>query len=383
MRLRGFLGLLATHGGGEMRALDLEAALADDGPEVRSALRAQGVVRGAGRALTVPCDGLGCAREVRELRRESPSAGNERRFFGVCTRDPEECETVEVHERDLAQALVSREAFVAAVQRALKVTPSLAHESGGDVVSLGEEIDGGAVRDVWLAWRSDSPALHALLGDRASAPRGTRILLLTPPPSDAPLVARHAGRIAFDALADLLTVRDGQIAELPRLHIVPAGRAHVEVASTEAPSPPPAPKPRRSPALDGLRECERWGDIALFDTDDEILLGVAIDDRLRRLSCVDFGLASVDGRKPLMPFQLLKTICRGNGLFDTRAFGTRANGKRLVSDLRKALVATFAIDADPFEKYSFRDHCWKVRFRALAAPPKVIAAATRELLGKR
>jgi hypothetical protein len=385
MRLRGFLGLLAAHGGGEMRACDLEAALADDGREARSALRAQGVVRDAARALTVPCDGLGCAREVRELPRASDGTG-ERRFFGVCTREPEACELIEVHERELAQVLVSREALVAAVQRALKITPPLAHESCADVLSLGEEITDGDVRDVWLAWRHDSPALHALLGDRASAARGTRILFLTPPAEDAPLLARYAAdaRIAFDALTELLTVRDGQIAELPRLKVVPAARPGAAETMTREASPVRAsPLLQRSPALDGLREWTRWGEITLFDVDDEALLGVCIDDRLRRLSCVDFHLASVDGRKPLAAFDLLKTICRGSGLFTTRAYGSRDNGKRLVSDVRKALVATFAIESDPFERYSFRDRCWKVKFRALAAPPKVIASATREHLGSR
>jgi hypothetical protein len=70
IRLRGILELLASHGSGEIRSAELEAALDRDGREVRSALRSEGIVREGPRAETVPCDGIGCAREVRELPRD-------------------------------------------------------------------------------------------------------------------------------------------------------------------------------------------------------------------------------------------------------------------------------------------------------------------------
>jgi hypothetical protein len=381
IRLRGFLDLLATHGGGEIRAADLAEALAADGGEVRSALRAQGVVRSAPRASTVPCDGLGCAREVRE-RRATRGDADRRRLLAVCTREPAECETIAVDERDVAQELVSRDAFVAAVQRALKITPAAgalgapAERCGAQWI--GEEIADGEPRDVLLAWDSYAPALWAAVASRA--PKEVRVLLVAPTGSDpVPAAPRPAG-VVVDRLVDLLTVREGQIAELPRLRVV--------AGPTVAAPPPEPPADDESPArrervaaLAGMREATRWGEITLFAVDEEDLVGVAIDERHRKLSCIDFGLASVDGRKPLVAFRLLKTICEGNGMFVTRAFGSRANGKRLVSDLRKALRATFGIEGDPFEAYSFRDHQWKTRFRALAAPPKVMAAARRGLLG--
>jgi hypothetical protein len=376
IRLRGLLDLLAARGGGEIRACELDLALASDGPEVRSALRAQGIVRDAAPSTTVPCDGLGCAREVRELRggtrATGGSEGRKHRLFGVCTRTPAECETIELDARDVAQEILSREAFVAAVEHALRVSPAPGAAISGstrdarDVTVLGEETADGETRDVLLAWRPDSPVLRAMTAERAN--RGKSVRVLTPP-----------------ALAEILTVRDGRIAELPRLHVVPPAIAVDSAASIVV--APPAPSPpapaRRSPALDGLREITRWNEVTVFDVDEDDLVGVTFDERLRRVSCVDFGLATVDGRRPIDVFLLLKTICRGNGNFETRAFGSRENGKRLVSQLRTAMRRTFGLADDPFVRYSYRDRCWKPKFRALAAAPKVVAAAEREFLSRR
>jgi hypothetical protein len=377
MRLGGFLALLEAHGGGEIRVCELGAALAADGGEVRSALRAQGVVRDGPRAETVPCDGIGCARDVRELRR---GAGRPAHWLGVCARHPAECETIEVGEADLAQEIVSREAFVAAVQRALRLAPVAGGATGEAIkalVPLGEEIGkaGAETRDVFLAWRWDARELKALVGERGAEARGIRLLTLT---ARAPDEIDLGARVEIESLSDLLTVRDGQIAELPRLAVVPP-----RISSVPAPPVPlvPPPRPPRSPALEGLRTIERWGEITLFDVDEDDLVGVTFDTRLRRLSCVDFGLATVDRRRPLDVFVLLKTICRGNGLFVTRAFGTASNGKRLMSELRKALRTTFGLASDPFEAYSRRTHNWKPKFRALAATPAEVAAARRELEG--
>jgi hypothetical protein len=66
-------------------------------------------------------------------------------------------------------------------------------------------------------------------------------------------------------------------------------------------------------------------------------------------------------------------------VFGTRAFGSQSNGKRLMSELRAAMRATFGIGGDPFEKYSFRERSWKVKFRALAAPPADLEEAMREV----
>jgi hypothetical protein len=40
--------------------------------------------------------------------------------------------------------------------------------------------------------------------------------------------------------------------------------------------------------------------------------------------------------------------------------------------------ATFGLEGDPFENYSFRERSWKVKFRALAAPPAELEEAMRE-----
>jgi hypothetical protein len=363
IRLRGLLDLLARHGGGAIRACDLDATLAGDGREVRSALRAEGIVRDGPRAETVPCDGIGCAREVRELAQRE---GAPRRLFGVCTRDPAECELVEVAERDVAQEVLSRDAFVGALQRVLKVTPVPGATSDADaneVTVLGEERANGAKRDVLLAWRPGSPVSRAAVAERTTGGNAPRLLTL-------------------DALAEILTVRDGRLAEVPRLQLVTAAaRVEAEPVLAAAQAPAEPKKLRRSPALDGMREITRWSEITLFDVSEDDLIGVTFDNRLRRLSCVDFGLASVRDRRPLDVFVLLQTICQGNGLFVTRAFGSKENGKRLMSELRVAMRATFGLEGDPFERYSFKEHSWKPKFRALAAAPVQVDEVTRALRG--
>ena len=74
-------------------------------------------------------------------------------------------------------------------------------------------------------------------------------------------------------------------------------------------------------------------------------------------------------RRPTQPFRLLRTICEGNGQFVTRKFGSSANGKTLMSDLRAALCAAFGIADDPFKKYSKHYKQWKPNFVALAGTP--------------
>ena len=381
MRLRAFLELLEMHGGGYIRTCELAVALAEDGPEVRSALRAQGIVRDAPRADTYPCDEFGCAREVREC---PPGWGPG--LVAVCTRDPEACLAISVEEAELAQEDISRAAFVAAVQRALHIAtrPSVIGRVWGGLEQLGEELVDGEPRDVVLMWNSRSPELRARLEERAASASGrrTRAFVLSSRRSDLAELRAQFGagsRVTVDALEEHLIVRDGQIAELPRLALVPRPAPSAPVIAT-APAAPPAP---RSSALDGLREITRWNEITLFDVDDDALVGVTFGARLRRLSCVDFGLATVDGRRPLDVFVLLKTICRGNGLFVTRAFGSATNGKRLMSELRTAMRATFGLAGDPFERYSRNLKMWKPKFRALAAAPGDFEAAMRESAGKR
>ncbi|HEY2512532.1 MAG TPA: hypothetical protein VGI39_16810 [Polyangiaceae bacterium] len=354
-RLVAFLELLAAHGGGEIRACTLAEALASDGADVRSALRAHGILRAEMRAQTVPCDGLGCAREVREL---PGSAGEKRRFFGVCTREPAECETAEVSELDLAQEFVSREAFVAAVQCALRLVPVLGADGDASARVIGQQIDGARRRDVILAWALGALELRALAAERPEA----RLLTLVPPYAPDLL-------LTTEPLSDLLVVRDGRLAAAPRFERTRRSPSNHPLPKAVVPLEAPTPDRPPCPALAGLRAPERWGEITLFDADEDDQVGLSLEGRSRRLSCVDLGLATIRSRRPTDVFRLLKVIVEGEGFFTTRSFGTSSNGKRLMSELRTALRETFGIAGDPFEPYSRRDKGWKPKFRALSCAP--------------
>ena len=115
--IRAFLSFLEARGPGEVLARELCDALGADGAVGRTTLFAEGIIRGAPFATTHPCDGLACAREVRERPRATNGA---RRFLAVCTRSPRECETLHVGEGDVAQDVIVLEAFVDVVRRALR-----------------------------------------------------------------------------------------------------------------------------------------------------------------------------------------------------------------------------------------------------------------------
>jgi hypothetical protein len=78
-------------------------------------------------------------------------------------------------------------------------------------------------------------------------------------------------------------------------------------------------------------------------------------------------------------FKLLRRICDGNGVFDTRPWGSRENGKQVVSELRRGLSAAFEIAESPIETYSFRAKSWKTKFRAFVARPSEVRAMERTL----
>jgi hypothetical protein len=380
--LRAFLSLLEAHGGGEAPAGELARVLAKDGAHVRAALVAEGVLRAAPLASTVPCDGVGCALEVRERPRD---AAGGRRFVAVCTRAPRECESVDVPEVDLAQERIATDAFVAAVRRAFRVEPPRAASAprlGGldEPVLLGEQVRRGVARDVFLAWRPAAAAVRALLAERALAPRPTLVLVLTGQMLDPRLAARAAsgGRIAVEVLADRLAARDGRLVEAVGLRIV---RGPVAAPDEDATAPdlegeePPAARPARGgPVLEHLPRASRWGEVTIFAVD-ERTVGVIIDRRHRRFGFADLGLSHVQRAVPVQAFELLVAICETNGDFTTAAFGTPENGKRLVSVLRKKLCAAFGIAESPFDRYSRSQKRWRPRFLALSAAPASMRSA--------
>jgi hypothetical protein len=130
-----------------------------------------------------------------------------------------------------------------------------------------------------------------------------------------------------------------------------------------------------------LPRAKRWGDVTFYCIEDKSTIGVEIDRRHGRLTAVDLGLARGRSREPVRAFDLLKRICDGNGVFDTRPWGGRENGKQIVSELRKALSAAFEIGESPIEAYSRRTKSWKTRFRAFMAKPSAVREVERQLLG--
>lgn len=384
--IRAFLAFLETRGMGQVAAHELRETLAADGEAARAALVAEGVIRVAPLATTHACDGLGCAREVRERPRGTDGA---RRFLAVCTRSPRECETVHLAEDELSQDAIVPDAFSGMVRRALRIDAPLGAArttragalSGSEApVLLGEQVHGGASRDVFFAQRPSAPALHALLAERRHLGRATLVLVPTGRGIDPELLARHyAGHVEIAVLADLLAVRNGKVVAPAPLRIVPP----MLPRSAETRATSPANDARRSVAPDGLPRAERWGDVTFYLVDDERCIGVEIDRRHRRLTAIDLGLARERTREPVRAFDLLRRICEGNGVFDTRPWGGRENGKQIVSELRKALSAAFEIPGSPIESYSRSAKSWKTRFRAFAAKPSVVREVESALAGGR
>jgi hypothetical protein len=87
--------------------------------------------------------------------------------------------------------------------------------------------------------------------------------------------------------------------------------------------------------------------------------------------------------EPVRAFALLRRICDGNGVFDTRPWGGRENGKQIVSELRKLLCAAFEIAESPIAAYSRATKSWKTRFRAFATTPKEARETERMVRGGR
>ena len=377
--MRAFLSLLETRGAGDVAAAELRDALAGDGEAARAALVAEGVVRQGALATTHPCDGIGCAREVRE---RTPAANGARRFLAVCTERPRACETLSLVEADVTQETIALDAFLAVVRRALRIDPPLhptkpsargAKLAGADVPThLGEQLHLGKTRDVFFARRPTAPPFATLLSERRATTRPTLVLVPTARGIDPELLGRHdGGHVAIAALSDLLVVHDGRITaaralrEVPRIEASPASRS-ARVAT-------------RGTVGDLLPRAARWGDVTFYSVERDGLIGVEIAGRQRLFTAADLGMADGRSREPVRAFTLLRRICDGNGIFDTRPWGGRENGKKIVSELRHSLSAAFEMSELPIEAYSRRSRSWKTKFRALAGKPSEVARMLVEI----
>ena len=161
------------------------------------------------------------------------------------------------------------------------------------------------------------------------------------------------------ALTDLLAVQGGKIAAVARLRVV-AG-------------PAPTASERRLP------RAKRWNEITFYCVEDEGKIGVEVDRRSRVVTAAELGLTTRKTGAPVRAFVLLRRICEGNGVFDTRPWGGRENGKQVVSELRRGLSAAFEFEIaeSPIEGYSRGTKSWKTRFRALAGTPAEVREVER------
>jgi hypothetical protein len=377
--MRAFLSLLETRGAGDVPTADLRDALAGDGEAVRAALVAEGVLRPGPLATTHPCEGVGCAREVRE---RTPAASGARRFLAVCAESPRACETLNLVEADVAQETIALDAFLAVVRRALRIDAPLrpskpagrgARLAGADAPThLGEQLHLGKTRDVFFTRRPSAPPFATLLAERRATTRPTLVLVPTARGIEPELLARHdGGHVAVAALSDLLVVHDGRVTaaralrEVPRIETSPASRS-ANVAT-------------RGTIGDLLPRAARWGDVTFYSVERDGLIGVEIAGRQRLFTAADLGMADGRTRDPVRAFVLLRRICDGNGIFDTRPWGGRENGKKIVSELRQALSAAFEMSEIPIEAYSKRNKSWKTKFRALAGKPSEVARLLDEI----
>ncbi len=84
-----------------------------------------------------------------------------------------------------------------------------------------------------------------------------------------------------------------------------------------------------------LPRAKRWNEITFYSVENEGAIGVEVDRRSRVLTAAELGLTTSKSGKPVRAFVLLRRICEGNGVFDTKPWGGRENGKQVVSELRR------------------------------------------------
>jgi hypothetical protein len=340
--VRRFFAWLERHGACTALARDFAPACAKEEEE---ALRAEGIVEGAGLADRWECPEIGCARLV---------VKTDDGYVAACTREEGLCETVTLSREDLRQVKVSLEALLAIVRRELRVEePRRAAREGIEPLYVGEQ---GAAhpRDVFLELHPRAPSLPAFLALREHAPRPTVLLVPSLSTLSSELVTAHAtgAKVEIDALDDALHVRGGRVRAAPRLRSAkPPPRASAA-----------ADDRRAEPASTLVPRARRWADLCILAIDKHTIL-VKVGLRRQRLTAVDLGLAGKNSRKATKVWTVLLLICAGSGEFRWNELGTFENAKVHVTKLRHALSAAFGIDDDPFHDFTY-EQGWRARFQA-------------------
>ena len=356
--LRAFFAWLEKNGGATVPRETLVAALGS-GPRAAPTLEAlleAGIVREGPPAVTLPCgEGMaGCAREVLTIEPRTPGAGPT--FLATCGAFPRECETIGVTAESLRQLSVSVPDLARLMRELFGVTEGGRSRSGsgGELVLLGEQPrDDGTARDVVLVVRPRPDGFDEWLDGRTRGVRGTLVLLPTARALSVEAASRHGpgAHVEVDTLCDVVSVRDGALALAPRLRAV-----RPVVVEEAAPAVAPAGAPRRLP------KAKRWEDVRITLVDGETV-SVEIAGKFQRLTYIDMGLVGRSNRKATKAWALLVACCEGKGTFRWKVFGTFENARQVVTRLRKALRAVFAVDEDPFHDFTYTDQ-WRTRFRA-------------------
>lgn len=180
--------------------------------------------------------------------------------------------------------------------------------------------------------------------------------------TDAERKSHAAGAVLeVQALDEVLRVSDGRI--------VLAGTP--PAAPTDAPSRSRARAKKGSespPPILPVPGATRWNLVAIYLLN-ERTVRIDCGGRSYRRTHIDMGMAHGNHRRPTRVWELLVAFCDGHGYLQTARFGTPGATKNLVSRLRAALQAVFALEDDPFHPYS-RRQSWKTRFVAGARPPE-------------
>ncbi len=346
--MRGFFALLEDHGALTMRPSALREHVS---PAAEAALRASGVLRHAPRASSLPCDvDATCSREVLD----APD-GASAPFVGVCTRDPSECDAIEVSEERLAQIAIAIDPLVLLLRSLFAVigAPLSMRAPSDTPLALGEQAFDGERRDVFLALRPTASAIPMFLSLRERAERQTLLLVPTARKIDPEIMTRHApgAKVEVARLDDRVVVRSGELTALVPLHAV------ASIASTAR---------AEAPAIRPLPPYKAWKDLHFSLADGHTLLVRTSGVTVRR-SYVDLGMAHKTSRNPTAPWTLLVAVCNGRGQFDWKALGDFGAAKTQVYELQRLLRAAFGIADNPFEKYR-TGHAWRPKFRASPGP---------------
>jgi hypothetical protein len=268
----------------------------------------------------------------------------------VCTREPPECEALDVAPDDLAQVRVSVAAFVRLLADLARVRGAArrgvaAGAAREDIVRLGR-LSGDAACDVFFVARPDAGALAAFLASREKAKAPARVLV----PTARRLPAKLASRGEIVVLEEALVMKG---ARLVLQGVRPATSLGVVRAAAEDAA--------SSDADVSMPRAARWRDVR-FGRIDQLTVLVRVGEQTARRTCQDFGMAHDNTREPLKPWLLFMEFLEGHGTYKGRGFGSTDVTKRLVSTLRAALKRAFHIEEKPIDDYVSKVG-WAARFR--------------------